>query len=59
MKMVELTISQIIKIIIIVLVIIVVVIAVYFAFKNYIIPYFEGIVPSNNLVNKLILSLMR
>ena len=51
----QLTISQIIKIIIAVFIIAVVVLSVYLAFKNYIIPYFEGIGFGSS---KLILSLL-
>ncbi len=50
--MVELTISQTIKIIIAVFVLIVVVFGIYMVFKYYIIPYFENIFPT-----KLFLSL--
>jgi len=39
----ELTISNLIKIIIAAIVIVVVILGVYFAMKFYIIPYFEGI----------------
>ena len=56
--MVELTIEQVIKIIIYVFVIIMVVIGIYLAFKNYIIPYFENIGPSNSTI-KFVLALLK
>lgn len=54
--MVEMAIEQIVKIVIIVLVIAVVVVAVYFAFRNYVIPYFKGL--GYGSIEKIILSLI-
>ncbi|HLC87273.1 MAG TPA: hypothetical protein VJH65_03310 [Candidatus Nanoarchaeia archaeon] len=54
--MTELTISQIIKIILGIIVVIVVISGLYFFFKDYVLDFFENIVPGNNL-SKLILYL--
>jgi len=55
--MTQLTTSNLIKAVVATLIIIVVLIALYFAFKNYIIPWFKGI----NIfgADKLILSLLK
>lgn len=56
--MVELTIGQLVRIVIAVLVFVVIVFAVVVAFKDFIIPYFEGIGPGENSTIGVVWSLL-
>lgn len=53
----ELTITQLIKIIIGVLVFVVVIVGVYYFFRNYVLDFFENVIPSN--ATNLILGLLK